>query len=261
MANKSSARRTFELLWGLREQPTRGPKPSLSVEQIVRVAIEIADAEGLGAVSMRRVAERLGVTTMSLYRYVPSKNDLLELMLDAIASPWPDPAEMPDNWRDALHLWAHRNMAVYREHPWLIEYAFSHPPFGPNNIRWMEYALQAMLPTGLSPDDMMGVLIILTGYVRSEASQEFALRQGARTTGVEPEEWGQVYAEMLRRVINDVDFPALARVVAAGVFDDGDEGPDEDFEYGLRFVLDGVEALIKSRQREGAESPAARSST
>ena len=140
MANKSSARRTFELLWGLREQPTRGPKPSLSVEQIVRVAIEIADAEGLGAVSMRRVAERLGVTTMSLYRYVPSKNDLLELMLDAIASPWPDPAEMPDNWRDALHLWAHRNMAVYREHPWLIEYAFSHPPFGPNNIRWMEYA-------------------------------------------------------------------------------------------------------------------------
>ena len=261
MTDKSNAQRTFELLWGLREQPTRGPKPSLSVAQIVRMAIEIADAEGYDAVSMRRVAEKLGVTTMSLYRYVPSKNDLLELMLDAIADPAPDPATMPEHWRDALHWWAHQNMAVFRRHPWLIEYAFSHPPFGPNNIRWMECALQAMLGTDLTPDDMIGVLIILTGYVRSEAAQELALQQGARTTGVEPEEWGRVYAEMLRRVVNDGSHPALAHVVAAGAFDAPSEGPDEDFEYGLTFVLDGVEALIKSRRRGDAERPAARSST
>jgi hypothetical protein len=142
-----------------------------------------------------------------------------------------------------------------------MQYAFSHPPFGPNNIRWMECALQAMLGTGLTPDDMMGVLIILSGYVRTEAAQELALLEGARVTGVEPEEWGRVYAEMLRRVVNDGNHPALAHIVAAGVFDVPSEGPDEDFEYGLTFVLDGVEALIKSRRRGAAGSPAAPSST
>lgn len=247
MADKSNAQRTFELLWGLREQPTRGPKPSLSVEQIVHVAIEIADADGLDAVSMRRVAEKLDVTTMSLYRYVPSKNDLLELMLDAIAAPGPDLSDMPGHWRDALHWWARQNMAAFRQHPWLVHFPFSHPPFGPYNIRWMEAALRAMEGSGLTPDNMIWVLILLSGYVRSEAAQELALIEGARVTGVEPQEWGRVYAEMLRKIVVDGEHPALARVVSAGVFDAPDQGPDEDFEYGLTFILDGIEALIKNR--------------
>lgn len=248
MSSKSNAQRTFELLWGLREQPTRGPKPSLSVEQITHVAIEIADADGLDAVSMRRVAEQLGVTTMSLYRYVPSKNDLLELMLDAIAAPGPDPAAMPEHWRDALHWWARQNMEAFRRHPWLVQFPFSHPPFGPNNIRWMECAFQAMEGSGLTADEMIWVLILLSGYVRSEAAQELALQEGARMTGVEPEEWGRVYGEMLRKVVTDGEHPAVARVVAAGVFDAPDQGLDEDFEYGLRFMLDGIEARVASRR-------------
>lgn len=246
MAGKSSAQRTFELLWGMREQPTRGPKPSLSVEQIVQAAIEIADADGLEAVSMRKVAERFGVTTMSLYRYVPSKNDLLELMLDAIAAPGPDPTKMPERWRDALHWWARQNLDVLRRHPWLVRIPLSHPPFGPNNINWMESALCAMEGSGLGPEQRIWVLILLSGYVRSQAAQELAFQEGARMTGVEPEEWNRVYAEMLRKVVQDGEHPALARIVEAGVFDAPDLGPDDDFEYGLTFMLEGIEARIKN---------------
>lgn len=253
MADKNGAQRTFELLWGLREEPTRGPKPSLSVEQIVQAAIEIADSNGLEAVSMRRVAEQFGVTTMSLYRYVPSKNDLLELMLDVIAAPGPDLAQMPEHWRDALHWWARQNLEAFRRHPWLVQFPFSHPPFGPNNIRWMEAALRAMEGSGLTPGDMVWVLILLSGYVRTEAAQELALVEGARVTGVEPEEWGRVYAEMLRKVVADGDHPALARVVESGVFDAPAQGPDEDFEYGLTFLLDGIEAMISSRPPGGGQ--------
>jgi AcrR family transcriptional regulator len=252
MADKSGAQRTFELLWGLREQPTRGPKPSLSIEQIVQTAVEIADTHGLDGLSMRRVAEQLGVTTMSLYRYVSGKNDLLELMLDSVAAPGPNLAEMPTRWRDGLAWWARQNRAVFHRHPWLVSFPFSHPPFGPNNLRWMECALQAMAGSGLTPDDMIWVLMLLSGYVRSEASQELALQEGARVTGVEPEEWNRVYAEMLRRVVADGEHPALASIVGAGVFDTPSVSLDEDFEYGLRFLLDAIETLIESRRRSAA---------
>lgn len=260
MAGKSSAQRTFELLWGLREQPTRGPKPSLSIEQIVRAAIEIADSEGLEAVSMRRVAEQFGVTTMSLYRYVPSKNDLLELMLDTIAAPAPDPSEMPEHWRDALFWWARQNLDAFRRHPWLVRFPFSHPPFGPNNIKWMETALRAMEGSGLGPEQRIWVLILLSGFVRSQAAQELAFQEGARMTDVEPEEWSRVYAEMLRKVVQDGEHPALATIVESGVFDVPEQGPDDDFEYGLTLLLDGIEAMINSRvpagqQRSSRPSP------
>lgn len=241
--------RTFELLWDTREPPSRGPKRSLSVERIVQAAIDIADAEGLDAVSMRRVAEQFSVTTMSLYRYVPSKDDLLELMVDAIAAPAPDPADMPEQWRDGLHWWAHQQFAVVRRHPWLAQYGFTHPPMGPNNIQWMECAIQAILKSGLSEDDVIGVLMLISNYTQSEARQQFYLIQAEATTGVAYEDVGRVYARILEKVVDDGQHPGLGRIIAAGVFA-GDSGPDEDFEYGLTFILDGVEALIKTRQRE-----------
>jgi hypothetical protein len=111
----------------------------------------------------------------------------------------------------------------------------------------MEAALRAMEGSGLTPEDMIWLLILLSGYVRTEAAQELALIEGARVTGVEPQEWGRVYGEMLRKIVADGDHPALARVVSAGVFDAPDQGPDEDFEYGLTFILNGVEAMISNR--------------
>lgn len=247
MSTAPGPERTFELLWRTREPPSRGPKPSLSVDRIVAAAIEIADADGLPAVTMRRVAERFGVTTMSLYRYIPSKDDLVELMIDAVAAPAPDPEQMPDDWRDALREWAQQNVALFRRHPWALGHAFGTPPMGPNRLQWMECALRAMGGTGLTEEDKVGVLVILSGYVLSAAEQELARVQAGVRTGIGPEEWERIYGQLLARVVQDGRHPALARVLAAGVFDGGDQGPDEDFEYGLAFVLDGVAALIERR--------------
>jgi AcrR family transcriptional regulator len=85
-------KRTMALLWGIGKKPTRGPKPGLSVGRIVSAAVEVADAEGLGALSMRRVADRLGIGTMSLYTYVPGKAELIDVMLDTVLG------ETPASW-------------------------------------------------------------------------------------------------------------------------------------------------------------------
>ena len=112
---------TVELLWGPRPQPTRGPKPALSIDRIAQAAIAVADAEGLAAVSMQRVAAELGVTKMALYRYVPGKADLIALMVDAAGDPPPVLDSEADGWRAQLGHWARRLLAVFQRHPlfWL----------------------------------------------------------------------------------------------------------------------------------------------
>jgi hypothetical protein len=117
----------------------------------------------------------------------------------------------------------------------------------------MESALRAMEDTELGPEQRMWVLILLSGYVRTQAAQELAFQEGARITGVEPEEWNRVYAEMLRKVVEGGEHPALAKIVESGVFDVPVQGPDEDFEYGLTFLLDGIEAMINSRLPAGEQ--------
>jgi AcrR family transcriptional regulator len=248
MASGRSAQQIFELLWGTREPPSRGPKPSLSVDRIVEVAINIADAEGLDGLSMRKIAEQLGVTTMSLYRYVPSKHDLVELMLDAIAYPPPRPEDMPAHWRDALHWWAHQQIAAFSRHPWLNQYAFAHPPFGPNNIQWMECAIQAILRSGLPPSEAMAVLLVLTSYTMGVARLQYSLIRSEAAIGIAYEDMGVVYAQLLEKVVADGRHPGLAEVIVAGGF--GEEGPqdnqpEDDFEYGLQFILDGIEGMTR----------------
>jgi AcrR family transcriptional regulator len=242
-----SAEQVLELLWGEREPPSRGPKPSLTVEQIVQAGVDIADEEGLPGLSMRKIAERLGRTTMSLYRYVPSKDDLLELMVDAIAAPPPDPSDLPDHWRDALHWWAHQQYDLARRHPWLNQYEFTHPPLGPNSIQWMECAIQAILRSGLPARDAVSVLMVITSYTLGEARQQHSLVQAAPRTGVAYEDIGPVYARVLEKVVAGGRHPGLAAVIAAGGFGDVQDeaqGPTDDFEVGLRFILDGIEAMV-----------------
>src|SRR5215212_7242206 len=122
----------LEQLWGLRGPGRRGgPKPALSVERIVSAAMELADAGGLAALSMSRLAEKLGFTTMSLYRYVASKDDLLVLLLDVGLGPPPD-TPLPEGWRAGCQEWAWALLAVYRRHMWAVELPISALPAGPN---------------------------------------------------------------------------------------------------------------------------------
>jgi AcrR family transcriptional regulator len=250
MTARRDPEETLALLWRTKQPGSRGPRGSLSLDRIVTTAVEIADAEGIGGVSMRKVAERLGVTTMSLYRYVPGKDELLDLMFD-MACGLPDTTDWPDDWRGGLSAYGHAMWNVLRDRPWLLDIPLNGPPMGPNNLGWMEAALSSMDETGLGADEMIGVLIILSGYVMNEARQEVSMIRAAPRTGVSYEEWGRVYGQMLAKVVTDGRYPTLAKVVAAGAFADDRSSAEEDFAYGLNFLLDGVEALIRAKDGGG----------
>ncbi|WP_338320402.1 TetR/AcrR family transcriptional regulator C-terminal domain-containing protein [Streptomyces lonarensis] len=235
----------IDLYWGEPRRARRGPQGSLSVRRVVEAAVAVADAEGLAAVSMRRVAESLGVTTMSLYRYVPGRQELSELMLDHVGEP-PDPAALPDGRRPRLAAIAGAMRARYHRHPWMLDVAITGPPMGPNTLGWMEAILATLEETGLSAADGVLVLTVLTGYIRYDSGVELSMAKAESRTGISAEEWGSAYGRVLANVVDDGRFPALSRAVAAGVFSHPSNGA-EDFAWGLEFVLDGVDALIASR--------------
>ena len=158
---------SIELAWGLRDRPAKGPKRALTLERIVNAGIAVATAEGLGAVSMARVAGEVGSSTMALYRYLPSKDDLLELMVDTgLGRP---PAVFKNvRWRRGLRLWAEGIRDAYRANPWALNVPISSPPLGPNNLQWLEAALSCLRSTALTEQQKVSVVLLVSGFVRNE---------------------------------------------------------------------------------------------
>ncbi|AWS47850.1 TetR/AcrR family transcriptional regulator [Streptosporangium sp. 'caverna'] len=232
------------LLWGLRETVRRGRKPSLTVADITRAAIEVADAEGLAAVSMARVAAQLGNSTMALYRYVKSKDELLLLMSDAALD---GPPDLPDgvDWRTGLTLWARGVLQVLRRHSWSAQIPISGPPMGPNNLWWFDRALHALGDTGLTEEDKVGVVMGLLTFVHGELRLSIDLAKGYAEN---PDAFGRQYGMALAQVVDAQRFPALSKVVVAGVFE-GEIPYDEEAEgeFVLGLYLDGVAAFIERR--------------
>lgn len=223
------------LLWSEREPPSRGPKPALSVEAIARAAIAIADAEGLATVSMQRVAREFGVTPMALYRYVPGKAELVDLMIDTgLAGP---PAPLDGDWRARLTAWARLLFAAFRRHPWALAATGSLRVMGPNELAWMEAALRALADTGLSPAEAHQAFLAVVGHVRILA--QFSLAAGTGPRHLTRDQWAAATRELLRDHADR--FPALAAALAA------EPGPDDPLESGLATVLDGVAARIARR--------------
>jgi AcrR family transcriptional regulator len=234
-----------EQLWGLRGPGRRGgPKPALSLQRIVAAAIELADAGGLAALSMSRLAEKLGFTTMSLYRYVASKDDLLILVLDAgIAEP-PDGEPAP-GWRDQLVAWAEALRDRYQQHPWMTDLPISGLPAGPNQLAWFEQGLHALAGTTLQPGERASTVLLLATFVRAQTQLvQDLVRAATGAGGAEPLDW----ATVVRRVADPGRYPAVAAVVASGVFEDDPEAfPEDEFDFGLQRILDGIQALHGSR--------------
>ncbi|MEV6281533.1 TetR/AcrR family transcriptional regulator [Kribbella sp. NPDC051770] len=231
------------LMWGLKDTARRGPKPSLTVDDITQAAIELADAEGLAAVSMARVAERLGNSTMALYRHVKSKDDLLTLMSDA-ALEHPEPMPEGIDWRTGLTFWADNVLTVTRQHTWYSQLTLSGPPTGPKNLAWFDSALSVLADTGLSEEGKVGVVMGLLTYVHGQIRLSLDLAAGFAD---KPELFSR-YGAVLKAVVDPQRLPALARVLAAGVFDTEityEESDNEDFDFGLQLYLDGVAGFIE----------------
>lgn len=246
---KSDLQLKVELLWDTGEQPSRGPRRNLSVPEIVRTAVDIADAEGLDSLSMQRLATELGFTAMSLYRYVPSKEQLVTLMVDAATGAPPEFAE--DDWRAELEAWAKGMMAVNRRHPWLLRVQIDGPPIGPNGLAWFEAGLRALSGTGLRSDEMVLLCTFLLGMVQG------LLRLSSDIATASPENMSG-YDEALASVVTAERFPTLARVFTDRVFEvepGGDDmsNVDAELEFGLRRLMDGVQRHVAARG--GVDTP------
>ncbi|MEU1423998.1 TetR/AcrR family transcriptional regulator [Kitasatospora sp. NPDC005751] len=225
---------SLALLWGEQDQPRRGPKPSLTAGRIVAGAIEVADAEGLDAVSMQRVAAELGVTTMALYRYFPGKAELVDLMVDSALGVPSEAVAGSAGWRPGLTEWARQCWALYRRHPWVLTAtAMRRQLMGPNQLAWLDAALAVLAPTGLSAAQQHDTVLLVIGHIRNLAQQLVDRDEEGE------QEWNRLAADTLDRHANR--YPALAAAIAAGAFAPRAEDP---LDFGLNRILDGTALLV-----------------
>lgn len=159
--------RTLELLWGLREPASRGPKPTFTTGDIARAAVKVADGEGISAVSMQRVASELGYTKMSLYRYVTGKAELMAVMIEEAIGPPPDLAKVDGGWRRRAEAWAQLMWDTWDRHPWIPAATTGSRPIGPHETGWSDAALQAFAGTPLRGADRINAVVLLSGHVRN----------------------------------------------------------------------------------------------
>jgi AcrR family transcriptional regulator len=239
------------VLWRRPDPPRRpGRRPTLSLERIAAAAIELADAEGLAGVSMARVAERLGVTSMALYRYVTSKDELLVLMADTAMAAPPDLAEVTGDWRERLEAWCRGQLALIAQHPWVVELT-GLPPIGPNRVLWVEAGLAALEGTPLPHGTRVGVIGFLSLHVLTEGqliAAYAAQRAGRPADHPAMADW----PGLLGTVVDPERHPRLAEALAAGAFGTPeDDDPADEQELALTVLLDGIAALIARYASDG----------
>ncbi|MFF1821772.1 TetR/AcrR family transcriptional regulator [Kribbella sp. NPDC058245] len=233
--------RVLEQLWGVEGPARPGPKPTFQLSDIGAAAVELADAGGLAAVSMSKVASALGFTTMSLYRYVDSKDDLYTVMLEHAFGE--APVLYGDDWRSRMITWAEAFRDGLRAHPWILQVPIAEPPLSPNQLGWLESALQAFHDTPLTADERLSAMLLVNIYVRG------ALQLSVHQMTQSPEqsaEAGRLFSERLRYLATEDRFPAIA----AGMQQPRDLGVDYDadgFADGLETILDGIQARITNR--------------
>ncbi|MEO3828930.1 TetR/AcrR family transcriptional regulator [Actinomadura sp. B10D3] len=239
-------KRSLELLWGVKARSRRGPKPRLTPEDIVRTAIALADAEGLEAPSMRRIADELGVSPMSIYTYVPGKAELIDVMVDRAFGELTPPEQ--DTWRARLEHIAEDGWALYHRHPWLLRVTLARPPMGPNTLAKYEFELRAVEGLGLTDVEMDSVVALVTGFAESAARVSVNAAEAERRSGISDLEWWEATAPLLAELVDEADYPIGTRVgTAAGQEYNAAVAPRRAFEFGLARVLDGIEVLINSR--------------
>ncbi|MEY7979753.1 TetR/AcrR family transcriptional regulator [Streptomyces pilosus] len=240
--------RTLDLLWDTGPRPSRGPKPGLTLERVVEAAIEVADRDGLGALSMRRIATELGTGAMSLYRYVPGKAELLDLMLDRVQRPAENPADPGDGWRAALEALGRAALALYRRHPWLLEVNQSRPILGPSALDGMERVLARIKPMGLSDPELVSAIIMIDGYVVGAARTQLYQEDAERSSGLTDAQFWEAQRPALEKAMTSGRYPVLA-----GLSEDTFGSDFDHFEFGLQRILDGLEEFVARRAAgEGA---------
>lgn len=251
MAPSSSAgdpARTLRLLWrhSVPEPPSaRGPRQGLSVDAVVDAAVALADREGLGAVTMRRVAQALGVAAMTLYTYVPGREELLDLMLDAVYAQMPDVGGAGDDWRRQVRALAEANRLLLERHPWVAEVDTTRPALGPGAIGKYDRELRAFEGHGLDDVTMDAALAWVLAFVQGWARTALASARVQRETARTEEQWWAAAGPVLAQVMTPAAYPLAVRVGgAAGQAHAAAWEAGHAFDFGLERVLDGLAPLF-----------------
>ncbi|WP_426499773.1 TetR/AcrR family transcriptional regulator [Streptomyces sp. D54] len=245
--------RSLELLWGTGDRPSRGPKPGLTLDRIVTAAVAVADAEGLAAVSMRRLSTELGTGTMSLYRYVPGKAELLDLMLDRVlGEPLPSDSELPveappADWRASIDAMARTYLDNLRRHPWLLKINQARTVLGPSALRGLELSLTALRSMGLRDPELISVIITVNSFVEGLARTRADAAEAVRETGLSDQEFWDNQSPYLERAMLSGAYPMMA-----SLSEDTFSAEFDHFEFGLRRLIAGFEALVEERTAERA---------
>ncbi|MER5984927.1 TetR/AcrR family transcriptional regulator C-terminal domain-containing protein [Streptomyces sp. NPDC001787] len=262
-AGQGDARRSLSLLWRgdaqARPHGGPGPKPRLSVDAIVSAAVAVADEEGMAALSMRAVGERLGRTAMALYTYVPGKSELLDLMYDAVHAELPShyPEQAP--WRTSLTAWAQDLLEFYVRHPWVLQVSQARPVLGPHEYAGLDTLVRLLRGTGLDARLLRRLVGTLFHFVRGAAGTVADSRQAAAATGSPDEEWWAARAAVLGEMVPDFAdrFPAVSRLEREGTPEphmaDGpvpypEREARETFRVGLGVLLDGIGASVTAHR-------------
>jgi AcrR family transcriptional regulator len=240
--------KSLKLLWEGTEKPKRGPRQKVELSALVAAAIEIADAEGLGAVSTRRVAEKVGISPMSFYTYIPGKAELLDLMLDTVSGteigdvPQFDPAQ----WRANLTQMAFGLRDFYLRHPWVIELATHRPVLGPGTMAAYEFALRAVDGLGLTPVEMDMMVSTIGALATGAARPQAQAKKVREATGLTDDEWWY----KIEPYLSTRDFrpyPVANRIgpIIGELYGLGD--PDMSFKFSIDRLLDGFAVLIERK--------------
>jgi len=242
---------TLALLWGLSDEAPRrkGPARSVTVAQVVDAALALADEQGLAALTMRAVAERVGISTMSVYTYVPGKPELLDLMVDALYARMERGAFDGESWRERVSTVAEENRMLLLQHPWMTEVAaLSRPPLGPGLMAKYEHELAAFDGTGLSDVDTDAALTWVLGFVQAHCRAAHDARRATTDTAMSDAEWWEANQPILARAFDPEKYPRAVRVGAAAGEAQGSAWSEERaWEFGLARTLDGLAVLIEGR--------------
>ena len=230
----------------------RGPAPSRTRNEIAGAAIAIADAEGIEAVTMRRLANQLGIGTTSLYGYVRGKEELYDLMLDSVAAEHNIGSPPNGDWRSVVCAYAQQLRRSMHRHPWTATLAAARPSMGPNSLAVAERTLAALDGLGLHVDEMMAIVATVAAYVRGHTVTELAEEEARRRSGLDLPQWMQAQAPYIQTIIVSDEYPLMTKVMFDGTNQHDSGGSDKQFDFGLDRLLDGLSAALpRPRKRRG----------
>ena len=237
-------RRVIELLWNPQPPPAgRGPRPRTRLTEVVDAGVAIADAEGLDALSIRKVAGRLGIGAMSVYTYVPGRSELIELMIDRVYADHgiPDPAL---GWRQRTEAWMRATWRTYRDHSWLLDYNMARLPTGPNVLDVEEALYAALYAAGFTGAENVAITNLIRWQLLGAARSMISDAAEERHTGVSAEAYWESRSSFWTTYFDEKRYPTMFDIWSRGGFDDP---AGYDVERMISWLLDGIERLANAR--------------